>query len=184
MRTEEPRAINLKDYRAPDYRISEIALAFVLDPQSTRVTATMKVARQGGAVPLVLNGEHLTLILVAIDGKALPPDAYGVTDELLTIPSVPANFSLEIVTEISPANNTALSGLYTSKGIFCTQCEPEGFRRITYFLDRPDNLAVYKVKMVADKTLAPVLLANGNLVESGDAGDGTHFAVWEDPFPK
>src|SRR5665213_2118891 len=184
MHTEEPRAINLKDYRAPDYRISEIALAFALDPQSTRVTATMKVARQGGAVPLVLNGEHLTLILVAIDGKALPPDAYGVTDELLTIPSVPANFSLEIVTEISPANNTALSGLYTSKGIFCTQCEAEGFRRITYFLDRPDNLAIYTTRIEADKKTLPVLLSNGNLIGSGDLPGGRHFAVWNDPFPK
>ena len=184
MRTDEPRAIALKDYRAPDYRISEIFLNFALDPQSTRVSATMKVARQGGAAPLVLNGENLQLISVAIDGAALSADAYVVVDDLLTIASAPENFTLEIVTEFSPEANTALSGLYTSKGIFCTQCEAEGFRRITYFLDRPDNLAVYTTRIEADKSRYPVLLSNGNLTGSGELAAGRHFAVWNDPFPK
>jgi aminopeptidase N len=183
MRTEEPRAINLKDYRAPDYRISEITLDFVLDPEKTRVRATSKVTRQGSG-PLVLDGEHLKLVSVAIDGKALAASQYKVSDASLTIMDVPAQFTLEIVTEISPANNTALSGLYTASGIFCTQCEPEGFRRITYYLDRPDNLAIYTTRIEADKKTYPVLLSNGNLIDSGALEGGRHFAVWNDPFKK
>ena len=123
MRTDEPRAIALKDYRAPDYRISEIALDFLLDPDATRVTATMNVVRTGAAAPLVLNGEQLKLVSVALDGRALSPADYTVDDETLTIAKVPAKFTLEIVTEIAPADNTALEGLYMSNGIFCTQCE-------------------------------------------------------------
>jgi aminopeptidase N len=183
MRTEEPRAINLKDYRTPDYRISEIALDFVLDPDKTRVTATSKVTRQGSG-PLVLNGEHLKLVSVTIDGKALSSAQYKVTDETLTIAEVPAQFTLEIVTEIAPAANTALMGLYTASGIFCTQCEPEGFRRMTYYLDRPDNLAVYTTRIEADKAKYPVLLSNGNLIDGGAMPGGKHFAVWNDPFKK
>jgi aminopeptidase N len=185
MRTEEPRAINLKDYRAPDYKISEITLTFVLEPDTTRVTAKSMVARTGtGAAPLVLNGEHMKLISVAIDGRALPSAEYKADDETLTIANPPAKFTLEIVTEIAPAKNTALEGLYTSKGIFCTQCEAEGFRRITYFLDRPDVLAVYTTRIEADRQALPVLLSNGNLIESGALPNGRHFAVWNDPFPK
>jgi len=185
MRTEEPRPIALKDYRPSDYRISEIALNFALDPQTTRVTATMKVSRAAqAACPLALNGEHLKLISVAIDGKTLPVADYDVSDETLTLKSVPAEFTLEIVTEISPANNTALMGLYTASGIFCTQCEAEGFRRITYYLDRPDVLAVYTTRIEASKKDYPVLLSNGNLTDSGDLPGGKHFAVWNDPFPK
>ncbi|MBI3677151.1 MAG: aminopeptidase N [Proteobacteria bacterium] len=185
MRTEEPRAIRLADYRAPDYRISQIKLNFALDPDATRVTATTKVARTAsGTPPLVLNGEHLKLVSVAIDGRALSATDYAVDAESLTIAKVPANFTLEIVTEIAPARNTALVGLYVSKDIYCTQCEAEGFRRITYFLDRPDNLAVYTTRIEAPKTALPVLLSNGNLIESGELAGGRHFAVWNDPFPK
>jgi aminopeptidase N len=185
MRTEEPRAMALKDYRAPDYRISEIALDFVLDPETTRVKSAMKVTRAASApCPLVLNGEHLKLVSVTIDGKALNASDYATTDETLTIASMPANCTLEIVTETSPANNTALMGLYTASGIFCTQCEAEGFRRITYYLDRPDVLAVYTTRIEADKTKYPVLLSNGNLIDSGELPGGKHFAVWNDPFPK
>jgi len=185
MRTEEPRAIALKDYRAPDYRISEIALDFVLDPETTRVKSTMKVIRAASApCPLVLNGEHLKLVSVAIDGKALSASDYAVADETLTIAAMPAICVLEIVTETSPANNTALMGLYTASGIFCTQCEAEGFRRITYYLDRPDVLAVYTTRIEADKKKYPVLLSNGNLIDSGDFPGGRHFAVWNDPWKK
>jgi aminopeptidase N len=185
MRTDEPRAIHLKDYRAPDYRISEVALDFDLDPQATRVAARMRVTRMGPAgAPLVLNGEALKLVSVAIDGQKLAADQYTVDAELLTIAEVPEKFVLDVVTEIAPADNTLLSGLYTSKGLFCTQCEAEGFRRITYFLDRPDNLAVYTTRIEADKKLYPVLLSNGNLIEQGNLADGRHFAVWNDPFPK
>jgi aminopeptidase N len=185
MRTDEPRAIHLKDYRAPDYRVSEIALDFALDPHATSVAARMRVSRTGPAgAPLVLNGEALTLVSVAIDGHRLRADQYTVDAELLTIPEVPEKFILDVVTEIAPAENTLLSGLYTSKGLFCTQCEAEGFRRITYFLDRPDVLAIYTTRIEADKKLYPVLLSNGNLMEQGDLADGRHFAVWNDPFPK
>ncbi len=185
MRTEEPRAVRLKDYRAPDYRISEIHLTFALDPQTTRVTALSKVTRNAGATaPLVLDGEHMKLLSVAIDGKPLAADAYKTNAETLTIANPPASFLLEIVTETSPADNTSLEGLYTAKGIFCTQCEAEGFRRITYFLDRPDNLAVYTTRIEADKSAYPVLLSNGNRTGSGELPGGRHFAIWNDPFKK
>ena len=185
MRTEEPQAIALKDYRASDYEISEIALDFILDPEITRVKATTKVTRAAAApCPLVLNGEHLRLVSVAINGKALNTDNYAITETTLIIASMPASCTLEIVTEISPDNNTALMGLYTASGIFCTQCEAEGFRRITYYLDRPDVLAVYTTRIEADKAKYPILLSNGNLIDSGDLPSGKHFAVWNDPWKK
>ncbi|MBL6937205.1 MAG: aminopeptidase N [Alphaproteobacteria bacterium] len=185
MRTEEPRAIHLKDYHAPDYRIAEVRLDFVLEPRATRVTATSKVTLQGNeGVPLVLDGEQMKLVSVAIDGRTLDESAYAVSDDKLIVHRPPAAFTLQIVTEISPEENTSLSGLYTSKGMFCTQCEAEGFRRISYFLDRPDNLAVYTTRIEADKATYPVLLSNGNPIESGDLDGGRHFTVWNDPFPK
>src|SRR3569832_2307881 len=184
MRTEEPRTIALKDYRPPAYRISEVSLTFVLDPAATRVTSVMKLARSGAAEPLVLIGELVQLVSVSLDGRKLAAGEYRVDAETLTIEKLPEHFTLEVVTKISPANNTALEGLYVSKGIFCTQCEAEGFRRITYFLDRPDVLAVYTTRIEASKREYPVLLSNGNLVDSGDLAGGRHFAVWNDPFPK
>ncbi|MDE2133876.1 MAG: aminopeptidase N [Alphaproteobacteria bacterium] len=184
MRTEEPRSVRLKDYRAPDYIVSEIALDFVLDPESTRVTARMKVVRTGACVPLVLDGEQLKLVSLAVDGRALGPGEFTVGAETLAIAKVPDRFSLEVVTEIAPARNTSLQGLYLAKGIFCTQCEAEGFRRITYFLDRPDVLAVYTTRIEAPKAEYPVLLSNGNPIDKGEMAGGRHFAVWNDPFPK
>jgi aminopeptidase N len=185
MRTEDPVAVHLKDYRAPDYKVSEIALDFVLDPKATRVAARLRIARNGaGAAPLVLNGEQLKLISVAIDGQALKPDEYRLEPELLVIPEVPQRFILDVVTEIAPAGNTLLSGLYTSNGMFCTQNEAEGFRRITYFPDRPDVLAVYTTRIEADRAHYPVLLSNGNPVEKGNLPGGRHFVLWHDPFPK
>jgi aminopeptidase N len=184
MRTEEPRAVNLKDYRPPDFKISDISLNFLLDPESTRVTAITAVERVRGGAPLVLDGEGLKLISVAIDGRALASSHYELSGESLTIENAPDRFTLEIVTETAPAKNTALEGLYTAKGIFCTQCEAEGFRRITYFPDRPDVLSVFTTRVEADKKAYPVLLSNGNPVESGDTKDGRHFVVWKDPFPK
>ena len=184
MRTEEPRAVHLKDYRAPDYQISEILLDFFLDPEATRVTAKMRVARCGMAgAPLVLDGEHLKLISVAVDGRALSANEYKIAEDTLTIAHLPESFTLEIVTEIAPVHNTALEGLYLAKGIFCTQCEAEGFRRITYFLDRPDVLAVYTTRIEAPKSY-PALLSNGNPIGKGELAGGRHFAIWHDPFPK
>ncbi|HSM94621.1 MAG TPA: M1 family aminopeptidase, partial [Rhizomicrobium sp.] len=185
MRTEEPHAIHLRDYRPNDYRIEEIALTFDLDMEKTRVTAISEVRRQGSAgAPLVLNGEQLALVSVAVNGKTLSESDYRKDNATLTIPHVPERFTLNIVTEFSPAANTALSGLYKAGDIFCTQCEAEGFRRITYFLDRPDNLAIYTTRIEADKAKYPVLLSNGNLIESGNLANGRHFAVWNDPFKK
>jgi len=183
MRTEDPRAIALKDYRAPDYRISDIALTFQLEPETTRVRAVSNVTRVGDG-PLLLDGEQLRLVSVAVDGVVLEPSAYRLDEAVLRLDGLPERFTLDIVTEISPAHNTALEGLYVAKGIFCTQCEAEGFRRITYFLDRPDVLAVYTTRIEADKTAYPTLLSNGNLTEQGDLANGRHFAVWNDPFPK
>src|SRR5579871_1189882 len=184
MRTEEPRAVHLKDYRAPDYRISEIRLDFALDPEATRVIATSQVQRTGRAGPLVLDGEDLKLLSVKVDGRTLASAEYATDEGALTIHKVPQRFALEITTEIAPAKNTALEGLYTAKSIFCTQCEAEGFRRITYFLDRPDNLSIYTTRIEAEKALYPVLLSNGNLIETGELAGGRHFALWNDPFPK
>ena len=185
MKTTEPRAIHLKDYAPPPYRIPEIALDFTLDGKSTRVAAVMKVERRAAsAEPLVLDGHGLKLVSVAVDGKPLDASAYTADADTLKLNTPPANFTLEIVTEIAPAENTALEGLYMSNGIYCTQCEPEGFRCITYFLDRPDNLAKFETRIEADKATAPVLLSNGNPIEAGDLPGGRHFARWRDPFPK
>src|SRR5438067_8903467 len=157
MKIAEPRAIQLKDYIPPPYRIPEISLEFRLEPNSTRVTAKMQVQRSvPEAQPLLLNGKRLKLISAAINGKTLEPLAYAVTPESLTIASPPERFELELVTEIAPAANTALEGLYMSNGIYCTQCEPEGFRCISYYLDRPDNLARFQTRIDAPKSAAPV----------------------------
>ena len=180
----------LVDYAPPDYLIEAVELDVTLDPTDTRVAAKLKVRPNPktaiGGRPLVLDGEELLLKSLALNGTRLAPGDYSVTDTALTIPSVPAEpFTLEIVTSCNPDANTALSGLYRSRGTYCTQCEPEGFRRITYFIDRPDVLAVYTVRIEADRAEAPVLLSNGNPLAQGDVpGTGRHFAIWHDPFPK
>jgi aminopeptidase N len=180
----------LVDYAPPDYLIEAVELDFALDPNETRVTAKLKVRPNLKATtrgrPLVLNGEALVLKSLALNGKRLSPEDYAVTETALTIPSVPAEpFTLAIVTTCDPEANTTLSALYRSRGTYCTQCEPEGFRRITYFIDRPDVLAVYTVRIEADREAAPVLLSNGNPLARGDIpGTGRHFAIWHDPFPK
>jgi aminopeptidase N len=185
MRTDEPHAVRLKDYRPPDYRIREITLDFSLDAGATRVMARMQVERTAGTpAPLVLDGEDLKLLSVAIDGRTLDAEEYALAPESLVLHAPPSRFVLDIATEIAPAKNTALEGLYLAKGIFCTQCEAEGFRRITYFLDRPDVLAVYTTRIEAAKNALPVLLSNGNPVAQGDLPGGRHYAVWHDPFPK
>ncbi len=184
MRTDEPRAIHLADYKAPDFRIESVHLDFALDAQATRVTAKLEIARTTPNAPLILHGEELKLISVTLDGRALPEREYHLDAKSLTIPSVPDRFILETECQIAPAANLALEGLYQSGGMFCTQCEPEGFRRITWFLDRPDNLSVFTVRIEAAKEQYPVLLSNGNRVEAGDLRGGRHFALWHDPFPK
>jgi len=181
-----PQPIHLTDYEPPAYRIDTIDLRFDLDPAATRVTAKMAVRRDNGrrGEPLVLNGEHLDLLAVHIDGDELGPGAYRADERTLTIVEPPDRFELTVITECHPKDNTALEGLYQSGGNFCTQCEAEGFRRITYFLDRPDVMATYSTTIVADKANCPVLLSNGNPVDAGELDDGRHWARWEDPFPK
>src|ERR1700722_19391380 len=184
MRTDEPRATHLADYKAPEFRVRTVHLDFALSPEATRVTSRLEIARQTGAGPLVLGGESQKPLSIALDGRQLSPGEYLVDDKNLTIPNPPAKLTLEIASEINPAANTALEGLFLSNGMFCTQCEPEGFRRITYFLDRPDNLSIFTVRIEADREQYPVLLSNGNRIESGELAGGRHFAVWHDPFPK
>src|ERR1700759_3450684 len=178
MRTEDPKAIRLADYQAPDFHIETVQLDFALEPQATRVTSKLQIERKRDGAALVLHGEELKLVSIALNGQALKEGDYKLDGKSRTIAAVPSRFTLETVCEIAPAANTALEGLYQSNGMFCTQCEPEGFRHITWFLDRPDNLSVFTVRMEADKTRYPVLLSNGNRLEAGDLPNGRHFAVW------
>jgi aminopeptidase N len=187
MRTETHPPILLKDYRPPDWLVETVMLKVALHPTQTKVRATLSLRPNpaAAAAPLVLDGDGLSLIGLKIDGAVLPAENYIATPDKLTIPQVPNRpFTLEIETLVDPTANLQLSGLYRSSGTYCTQCEAEGFRRITYFLDRPDVMAVYTTRIEADKAEAPVLLANGNLIESGDMPDGRHFVVWHDPHPK
>jgi aminopeptidase N len=185
MRDAENVTVRLEDYQPPAYLIDEIALVFALEPDATLVAARSQVRRNGaGPAPLALDGERLDLQSVAIDDRPLEPDEYRLEPGKLVIENPPASFRLDIITRISPANNTALEGLYMSAGRFCTQCEAEGFRCITYALDRPDVLARYAVRIEADKAAYPILLSNGNRTENGDMEAGRHYAVWVDPHPK
>ncbi len=189
MRTEEARPVRLADYRPPDWLVETVELDVSLDPTATRVRATLALKpNPTSAAPsaLVLDGEQLKLTSLKLDGVTLPDGQYVATGDRLTIAQPPQrSFRLEIETVVDPSANTELLGLYRSSGNYCTQCEAEGFRRITYFPDRPDVMAVYTTRIEADKADAPVLLANGNLVSSGDVpGTSRHFAVWHDPFPK
>jgi aminopeptidase N len=188
MRTEEPHPIRLAEYRPPDWLVETVVLDVKLHPTRTPVRATLKLKPNptaGAPAPLVLDGDGLTLVALKIDGEPLAGDRYVATPDALSIAQPPQRpFTLEIETLVDPSANTQLSGLYRSSGTYCTQCEAEGFRRITYFPDRPDVMAVYTTRIEASITEAPVLLANGNLRESGELPDGRHFAVWHDPWPK
>ena len=188
MRTEEPRPVRLKEYRPPDWLIETVDLDVSLDPTATTVRAKLKLKPNGAGAPapLMLDGEELKLRSLALDGRPLPEGSFLVTPERLTIAQPPNRpFELTIETVVDPTNNTQLMGLYRAGATYCTQCEAEGFRRITYFLDRPDVMAVYTTRIEADKTEAPILLANGNLTAEGDVpGTGRHFAIWHDPYPK
>jgi aminopeptidase N len=176
-----------KDYQPPAYTISDVELTFQLAVPITQVTTVLTVQRNDNTPaqsPLVLDGEALRLVSVKLNDDLLDKDAYTQNSQQLIIPNVPAQFTLTIVTEIEPAANTQLSGLYLSNDLFCTQCEAHGFRRITYFIDRPDVMASYTTKIIADKTHCPLLLSNGNLIERQDLPDNKHMVVWQDPFKK
>lgn len=183
-----PQTVYLKDYHVPDYLIDTVDLEFELGEEFTLVKSRLAVHANPASTQvrksLNLQGEELELKTIILDGKKLTASQYQTTPESLTISHVPEKFILEIHTRIKPQENTALSGLYKSSGNFCTQCEAEGFRRITYFLDRPDVMARYTTTIIADEKKYPILLSNGNLVESGKLDANRHWARWEDPFKK
>ena len=180
--------IRLADYTPPPFLIDTVDLVFDLGEEKTSVKARVALRRnpdsKDRASSLTLAGKELELVSLALNGERLGSNGYRIEPETLTIHGVPDEFTLDIETRIEPQNNTVLSGLYKSGGNFCTQCEPEGFRRITYFLDRPDVMARYTTTILADKARYPVLLSNGNPVDQGESTGGRHWAKWDDPFPK
>ena len=184
---QAPSPVCLEDYRPTDYRIETVDLHFELDPARTVVHSRLSLERRDGVdgLPaLVLDGQDIELLSVRLNGKCLEPGDYTVNTNSLVIYAPPSNFLLEIENTCAPQENTALEGLYRSGNGYVTQCEAEGFRKITYFVDRPDNLSIFRTEIVADKAANPVLLSNGNLVESEDLPNGRHRALWHDPFPK
>ncbi|MDR3492824.1 MAG: aminopeptidase N [Gammaproteobacteria bacterium] len=184
----QPHAIYLKDYVVSDYLINQVELEIQLDEVYTIVKSILTIQvnpeSEHPSKELILVGDALELESITLAGKKLSPDQYSVTPEKLIVFNVPSEFKLEIVTHIKPQENTALSGLYKSSGNYCTQCEAEGFRRITYYLDRPDVMARFTTKIIADAKSYPILLSNGNLIEQGLLDDGKHWVRWEDPFKK
>ncbi|WP_026244629.1 aminopeptidase N [Dasania marina] len=188
MRDSQPKTIFLKDYQVPEFLIDHSDLHFTLAAEETTVRSRLSMRRNAESTvqdaSLVLHGQDMRLQSVSVDGLALAPEAYKVDEETLTLFTVPDKFTLECVTEIKPQQNTSLEGLYRSSKMYCTQCEAEGFRKITYYLDRPDVMSLFTTTIVADKTSYPVLLSNGNNVASGENSDGSHWVTWEDPFKK
>ncbi len=183
-----PRTIRLEDYQPPPWTIETVDLRFDLREQGTRVFSRLTLKRnpvfRGEAERLRLHGEELTPLWLRLNGSELHGDRYRIDDEGLILFDPPDRFVLESEVEIAPERNTRLEGLYRSGGLFCTQCEAEGFRRITWYLDRPDVMARFNVRIEADRARYPVLLSNGNPVEEGELPAGRHYAVWDDPFPK
>ena len=182
-----PQTTYLKDYRPPAYLIATVALDIDIQRDATVVRAVLDVSRNpvtDGAAPLVLHGDGLDLVSVAVDGRALTASEYDLDSTHLTIAQVPARFTLTTVVRVHPEQNTQLMGLYASQDGYFTQCEAEGFRRITFFIDRPDVMSRYTTVIHAERARFPLLLSNGNLDGSGDEADGRHWARWVDPFPK
>ncbi|RII31409.1 MAG: aminopeptidase N [Geobacter sp.] len=181
------RVIHQKDYTPPDYLVDNVEICFELGEEITSVTSRLALRTNfaaGAGQPLVLYGHRFMLRGIKLDNSELTQESYKINDDLLTIHHVPRNFVLEIRTELRPQENSFLEGLYCSAGMFCTQCEAEGFRSITYYPDRPDVLAVFTTTIIADQARCPVLLSNGNLLEQGRMPGGRHYARWHDPFPK
>jgi aminopeptidase N len=188
MRDAQPSTIFLSDYRVPDFLIDSTTLRFELGEASSIVRSVLALRRNPDAAsqdaPLQLHGTELELVSLSIDGRQLDDSEWSQSGEQLSIVNVPASFSLCCETRLRPQDNTSLEGLYKSSGMFCTQCEAEGFRKITYYLDRPDVMSVFTVEIIADQSRYPVLLSNGNLIETESLADGIHKTVWHDPFPK
>ncbi|MCR9195292.1 MAG: aminopeptidase N [Hyphomonas sp.] len=183
MRTETPIQIKLADYTPYPFAIDQVEMVFDLEPSATKVRTVMQVRRLN-AGDLILDGVQVQLEWIKVDGDVLDKGGYTLTDETLTVLDAPDSFTLETLVTIDPSANTALSGLYISGDRFCTQCESVGFRRITYWPDRPDVMSRFKVRIEADKAKYPILLSNGTPGESGDLGEARHFAEWDDPHPK
>ncbi len=190
MSAKSPQPIFLRDYRPPVYFVSAIDLDIRLEHNATHIRSKLKIdpnpGLSGGNEPLMLRGEDIELVSLKLDGAELPANAIRLTSKNLTVKAAPkTSFVLEIETRCDPSANTQLSGLYLSNNVYCTQCEAEGFRRITYFLDQPDILAVYTVRIEAEKKTHPILLSNGNLIETGNVpSTNRHYALWHDPYPK
>ena len=188
MRDPTPQPVRLEDYTPPPFLVREVALDFAIGDEHTTVRARLAIERnpaaRDAAAPLALDGDELELLSVAVDGRPLAPADYALDDERLTIARVPGRFTLETECRIRPHANTKLSGLYASKDGLFTQCEAQGFRRITFFPDRPDVMARYTTTIHADRARYPVLLSNGNPVAHGEEEHGRHWVRWEDPFPK
>lgn len=186
MKEATPRTIYLKDYTPPSYSIADVKLTFRLYEDGAEVVSLLRMKREGADAgkDLVLDGEDLELRSVSINGRELSKHEYQVDEESLVIANVPDDFELECITWIKPQENKRLEGLYKSSSMFCTQCEAEGFRRITYYLDRPDVMSVFETRIEADQSRYPILLSNGNQVDSGELAQGRHFATWADPHPK
>lgn len=187
MRDAQPGAVHLKDYRPPAYLITRTELHFELREEYAVVSSRLHLLRSGevpGDVALELHGGELELLSVAIDGRELDADEYSASPDSLVIPYVPEQCVLSCQTRILPQDNTSLDGLYKSHSMFCTQCEAHGFRKITYYLDRPDVMSVFTVTVDAEQERYPVLLSNGNLIDAQQLEDGRHRAIWHDPFPK
>ena len=188
MRTNQPQTIYLSEYKVPAYLVDQVDLRFELFEDGARVHSTLTVRRNPdsaeSAAPLFLHGDSLQLESVALNGSPLGTGEFEDRGDALVVPSVPEEFELQVVTWIEPQNNTRLEGLYKSSGMFCTQCEAEGFRCITLYPDRPDVMARFRTRIEADKSAYPVLLSNGNPVDKGELENGRHFVTWEDPFPK
>ncbi len=187
MQNAKLKTTYLKDYQTPDYFVLSIDLHVELQEDKTIVHSLINIVRNNkkeSATPLVLMGESLKLLSLRLNDKPLATHEYQISPHTLTILSVPDAFALEVVTEIYPQKNTTLSGLYRSGNMFCTQCEAEGFRRITYYLDRPDVMALFTTTIVADKTKYPILLSNGNNIEAGELSNNRHYVKWQDPFKK
>jgi aminopeptidase N len=190
MKDAQPKAIYLTDYLVPDFLIEKTDLIFAIEEDFTTITSTLELKRNPASNTknsLVLMGQELDLISIHIDDQLIDENNYTQTDETLTI-TVPDQCVFKCVTTIKPQENTSLEGLYKSSGMYCTQCEAEGFRKITYYLDRPDVMSIFTTTIIADKTKYPVLLSNGNLIDAGTiespSGEMRHRVTWEDPFKK
>ncbi|MBF0214639.1 MAG: aminopeptidase N, partial [Magnetococcales bacterium] len=187
--SDKPKQITrLADYTPPVHLVETVHLEFDLHDHETLVRARIALRRNPEAVSddsaLRLDGRELELLSIRLDGTPLTPDRYQLDAEHLILPQVPDAFVLETETRIHPEKNLSLEGLYRSRGLFCTQCEAEGFRKITFYPDRPDVMARFTVRLEADRRSLPILLSNGNRLQSGMCGENRHFALWEDPHPK